>query len=95
MKIVINSKFLADKLNDVDIEKNPSYSIVPLPKGVSISFGDEQKIIPCERMTGNINDYLSQENANWDWIKKIVNQVDSQPCVLNIKHNSVSIEFQC
>jgi hypothetical protein len=95
MKAIISTKYLAGILNEIDIDANNAIRMQEVPRGINVLFGDDIVEINCEVTKRGFHAIKDQESARWDWIKKIVNQVDEQPAVLTISKNSIAIEFQC
>lgn len=92
MRIIISSKYLQTKLNNFDFKKDGILS-VNSKKGLLYLNGRYSSIELWTEHKPAFN-HFDQDGANWDWVKKLMNQVDEQPIVLDIAKNSVQIIFQ-
>lgn len=94
IKILISAKYLAKKLNDIDFETE-YVTEVALGSKQNLIIKTTKKIldIPVEVLEFSAFG-LRQENRRWDWVKKLVSQVDEQPIVLQITEGMAEIKFQ-
>lgn len=92
MKILVSSKLLASKLNEIDFDKD-SMQAIRGGQGCVIFVSCNKNV----EMGCSILDFharIVQENTRWDHIKKLVNNVSEQPIILNIRRNAVNVTFQ-
>lgn len=92
MNILISSKYLSSVLKKINFnEDNVQYI---LGGSYEISFVTTVKTIDVSCII--ISDFtprIKQAERRWDWIKKLVSNVNDQPIVLNISENNVKVSF--
>jgi hypothetical protein len=91
MKIIVSSKSLAACLNKLDLESNHIERIVA--NGDELTFINRLQSEDLSCVISFFQPMLRQIDTRWDWVKKLVNQVDEQPIVLNISENDVQVIF--
>lgn len=95
MKILINSKLLAEKLALIDF-KNEHVLQVRLETGRNSKlFIDTSKKIIELWVEAQITTETTivQVNRRWDWVRRLVNETESQPIVLDITERNVNVIF--
>lgn len=94
MKAIISSRYLASKLNEIDFTAKWIKDLYSEnDKTIVLHFNTDENItLMCE--VGIRWPHMNQENVRWDWVKKLVNQVDEQPIILNINESRIEIIFQ-
>lgn len=91
MKLLVSSNYLAQQLNKVDFHE---VSAVRLEgKELQIFTNNGMVKVDCEVLKCDFP-IVPQEHRRWDWVKKLVNQVNEQPIVLRIYRGYVEIAFQ-
>ncbi len=98
MKILISSGLLKHKLNGIG-ERIQSVTYQKTDIGSTIFFGStshefeiQEPGITVQSKPGFLPKVkFDQENARWDWVKKVVNQIDECPIILDISENKCSI----
>ena len=92
MRVLLSSGLLAEKLNEIDLERE-SVERANLEDGDLILICQTQAvIIPVHVIDFKAS--ISQENRRWDWVKLLVNSVGDQPVSLQIFENVVNVTFQ-
>ena len=92
MKILVSSKLLARKLEEIDFE-NESIERVTLDNDELILISQTSSV----KFSVHVLDFkasVKQEGRRWDWIKSLVSRVEEQPIVLQIFDNVVNVIFQ-
>ena len=96
MRAIISSKHLAEILSKIDFS-NDEYVEGVYTENDTLHICTNRQVIPVgSEIIMNFQDdkKVEQENRRWDWVKKLVNQVDEQPIVLHIARNVVQVAFQ-
>jgi hypothetical protein len=93
MKIVVSSKSLAICLNKLNLETEYVLSVTLKDKILRFNTLKHSVEIYVEPNTSEPT-YIRQENRRWDWVKKLVNQVNDQPISVEISESSVNLIFQ-
>lgn len=91
MKIVISSKHLSLQLKLIDFDKDSIESIHI--KREAIWLRSEHKSIELRGKCYFRQEKIVQEDSRWDWVKKLVDEVEEQPIVLDVRKNKVSVIF--
>ena len=91
MKVVISSKSLYEELKKIDFD-NESVESVKFIEDNMIIFTQISCVILWIENKEKIS--FNQHNARWDWVKKLLSQVDEQPIVINVNENKVSVIFE-
>ena len=89
MKIIISSKTLANLLNKIDFENENVLQVRGEGSNFIINTNKQTLELWVEMI--KFEPRLKQENARWDWVKNLVNQIDDQPIVIGLSENSVQI----
>jgi hypothetical protein len=89
MKIVISSKELASKLNEIDFEEEYVIRVNSEMNRIIIKTKDNNYNIDC--VVSESNTCVNQFNNNWNWLKKLVNDIDEQPIVLELFDHILNI----
>ena len=92
MKILISSKHLAAELNKIDFDNDHINSIKAKGFSIYVLTNYQSIEIPVEIIEHEPD--VLQSDRRWDWVKKLVNQVDEQPIVLDISERIVNVIFQ-
>ncbi len=92
MKILVSSKRLAEKLNEIDLSKHPIERI--FVNSDEIVFVTKNKNISLWCEIFEFEPKVEQRGVRWDWVVKLVNSVSEQSIVLNIITNTVQVIFQ-
>ena len=94
MNILVSSKLMYQKLSEIDFD-TVSLSVadvIAVNGGIELVLSDYKKIeIPCE-----VSGYLttqSQFQARFDWVKKLLGQVDEQPVNIIIDGKNLTVAF--
>lgn len=93
MKTVVSSKQLATNLSLIDFDSDhvvevgadENELIIDTAEGTTVRIG-------CEISQRTL--IIKQENRRWDWVKRLVDNVEEQPIVLDISENVVNVLFQ-
>jgi uncharacterized protein (UPF0218 family) len=93
MKILVSSKHLAAKLNEIDFNNDKVMSIGDNVTEVIIKTINRDIELYAEILIFSANP-IDQQERRWDWIKELVNKVDEQPICLDIKEKFVNVIFQ-
>ena len=93
MKILISSKQLAHELNKIDFRIENVIGIIEESKGIVLSTERQNIETSCIILTEGMK-IIKQYKRRWDWIKKLVNQVDEQPVTLEISEGIINVIFQ-
>lgn len=59
---------------------------------MTLIFGESSLEIELDKFYGKAK--MCQDNRRWDWLKKLVNQVEDQPLVLDLSDYSLEAIFQ-
>lgn len=92
MRVLLSSGLLAQKLNEIDLERE-NVQRANLEDGDLILICQTQAV----RIPVHVLDFkasVKQENRRWDWVKLLVNSVGDQPVVLQVFENVVNVTFQ-
>ena len=92
MKVLISSKHLASELNKIDFLEDNVNGIKSDNDGIYIMTNNQTFKIHCEILQDEF--MRNQDNVNWGWIKLLVNKVDEQPMILDIRNQRVDVIFQ-
>ena len=93
MKIIVSSKQLAADLSLIDFDNDhvvevgadENELIIDTQEGTTVRIG-------CEMSQRTM--IIKQENRRWDWVKRLVENVEEQPIVLDISENIINVIFQ-
>jgi hypothetical protein len=93
MKIIVSSKSLAECLNKIDFEAESIERIVADKGEITFITATKAEILSCEIMI--FNPMIKQSiDQRWDWVKKLVNQVNEQPIVVHFNEDILNVIFQ-
>lgn len=91
MKILISSKQLAAELVKIDFGNETVMQVRGEGSNLVINTDKQTIEMWCEML--QFEPRVRQENVRWDWVKRLVNVVEDQPIVLDIRENIVSVIF--
>ena len=90
IRIIVSSKHLANQLNELNTDE--IYRVdVDGDNCIAISTATQSVDIHC--VVDSIDKRLYPEGRRWDWLRKLVNQVDEQPIILEISEVSLKVYF--
>lgn len=101
MKILISSKYLAAELNKLGVNDFYIHRVSlhgSELKLITLVYDDEgypqTNSITLIVHNASESGTIIQDNRQWSWVRKLVNQVDEQPLILEITEHAVNVIFQ-
>jgi hypothetical protein len=88
MKIIISTLSLRNALNELD---ESVVSIETQGNSLKIKGKSKYKYLYCEIRNGV--PFLNQSLVRWDWVRKLMNQIDEQPALLEISDSQIDIKL--
>lgn len=91
VKIVVSSKDLAYHLSHIDFNGGEYVEFADLADGV-LTITTSQRAIRLRVASSQIQPVLfKQGDARWDWARDMLNGIDEQPIVLELRDNCIRI----
>lgn len=90
--IVISSKYLQQKLSEIDFDND--YVVDVIIKGETLTFHTTEKNVEVELSENYGNMTFEQIDRGWDSVLKVCSQIDEQPICLQIYENVINIIIQ-
>lgn len=100
MKILISSKYLLSKLNEIDFKNNYVKNIELLEYNIVLNTCYKSIEFTSGHFTDKSNELLikktmfEQSNRRWDWVKQLVGSISEQPILLEIRNDFLEIILQ-
>ena len=90
MKLLVSSKYLAQKLAELDYE-----TVLRLDLNEKeLTFVTANKSISMNVEVLRFESTVNQENRRWDWVRNDVTAINEQPIILDISEKVVNIILQ-
>ena len=94
MKIIISSNRLRNELSKIDfgcdnVINVSSKNNLLTERYIRLNTLHQSIIIFCK--IDLVNEEFDQKDARWDWVDRLVNQIDDQPIVLDISNNNIRV----
>lgn len=88
MKAIMSSRELSLKLDKIDFDEDRVIKVSSNEGQLNILTSKSNITILCEVSE---NKSIDQENNRWDWLKRLVYQIEEQPIVLDLDNNKLNI----
>ncbi len=90
MKILVSSKYLASKLNELDLKTN-LVDVIQMDSGMLMIHTDKKcAILRVEAISKEKYIYYN-DGGRWDWLCDLANQIDDQPITLDITEKRIKV----
>jgi hypothetical protein len=92
MKLLLSSKVLASKLNEIDFETDEVKRVSLNDNELMLITLKKSVVIPVHVVIFKASE--NQEGRGWDCVRSLVSRVEEQPIVLQIYDNVLNVIFQ-
>lgn len=98
LKVIVSSKELAKKLQEIDFSREQVIMAELRQNGVGSGaelylYGSLGSIADMFVESRDVSQCWPQDSVRWDWVKNTTSKVEEQPVTLTIKDNQVEVKF--